>query len=96
MQIGDQITFSLAGIDQAGEQSPNRTSLTGSVLDAQQTLGRVSAKAVDHFGLSGVVDHLDLKSGQLLSPETPLANIPSQEGKARVGLAPRLTPACMG
>ena len=73
-----QLTFRTLG------QEP----VTGWVNNPDATLGSVAVKVAANSGIAGTFECLDQK-GQVLSPQTRLADLPDEE----ITLASELTPA---
>ena len=75
MNKGDMITFGLAG---------TKKTVSAMVDDPGRKFGLAAAEAKAHLGIVGNADWSDTATGNTVTEEMDLADIPSREGKARV------------
>ena len=70
----------------------NGQSVSGTVTDPTATVGALSAIAATRLGIAGPAEAINPANAEVLTPETPLSELPDADN-AELVLAPSLTPA---
>ena len=70
---------------------PNREAMTGRIRNPNATLGAVASRLASKEGFAGTFEMISSKNGEVLRPDTRLADLPQDDSV--IDLAPELTPA---